>query len=453
VKTRSAPLWKIRQPPPLRSGYNRIGSNVSPISGNEGFWMRLDRRSLFIFAPILIMLVWVAPATADTVRTGQTPSGAFYRIVVPDVWNGGLIIWNHGFSLSPIGPVSPEETEPVEFFALPQGYAVAASSYSQPGWAVFKTNQDLEQMVAVFENEFGLPNQIILTGASLGGIVTAAALEKADLHNVTGALTLCGAVAGSRNWDGGLDLRLAYDMVCDIKKARIPGGAKGLEKNSTLTPKDVEKAVNKCFGLNKTASKRKRKQKGRLAKLLELTQIPESFVHTNMAYVTFAMADLVYDKQKMKGKQGAGNADVDYGDADANAEITRFKPKKSKARRLAKNYSPNGNVGEAKIVSLHTDKDGLVIVENESEWAKVVPEDQLTVGVVVEDVPSHCGFSAGEFVGAWQALQAWIGGAPQPTAADLQSSCRDWAVLVGGPCRIDPDFEIPDMDDRIRPRG
>ncbi|MCP4203626.1 MAG: hypothetical protein GY769_17030 [bacterium] len=414
--------------------------------------MRSSHRSLYILPTLLLALVWTAPAWADTERAGQTASGAHYRFIVPDAWNGGLVIWNHGFSLSPIGPVSAQDTELVELFALPQGYAVAASSYSLTGWAVFKTNQDLEQMVRAFEDEFGVPNEVLVVGASLGGIVTAAALEKADLGDVTGALTICGAVAGSRNWDGALDMRLVYDMVCDAKKTRIPGGAKGLDKNSSLGQRDVAKAVNACFGLNKAAGKRKNKQKKRLAKFLELTQIPGSFVHTTMAYVTFAMADLVYDRKKMKGKQGVGNANVNYGDADTNASIERVKPKKSKARKLLKNYTPSGNVGDVKIVSIHTDKDGLVIVENEREWAKVVPREQLSIGIVVEDEPSHCGFSKAEIIGSWEALQSWIEGSPRPTAEDLQASCHFWGLFVGGACRFDPDYEIPDMDGRVRPR-
>ncbi len=417
--------------------------------------MQSSQRQLARIVPLLAFLSYPSLAGAQAVAEGQTASGAHYRLVVPDGWNpaDGLVVWNHGFSLSPVGPVDVDETALIEAFALPQGYAVAASSYSLAGWAVFRTNQDLEQMVGAFEDEFGVPDEVILTGASLGGIVTAAALERADLGNVTGALTICGAVGGSRNWNGGLDLRLLYDAVCDLRKARIPGGPKGLEKNSNLTTAKVAKAVNACFGLNKPENQRKNKQKKRLAKFLDLAKIPENFVHRNMAYVTFAMADLVYDRRKMKGKQGAGNQNVDYGDADINRRIERFQPKNSKARKLGRNYTPSGNVGDVKIVSIHTDKDGLVIVENESEWAKVVPADQLTVGIVVEDVPSHCDFSNAEIIGAWDALRNWVGGGPQPSPEDLQVSCRSWEPFVGGPCRIDADYEIPDMDTRIRPRG
>ena len=155
----------------------------------------------------------------------------------------------------------------------------------------------------------------------------------------------------------------------------------------------------------------------------------------------------------MGGKQGAGNENVDYGDAAVNEDIERFSPKESRAKRLGNFYTPNGDVGDVKILSLHTDKDGFVFVENESELASVVPPDQLTIGVVVEDTPTHCGFQDSELLGAWDALLAWIDGGPQPTGETLQTSCRAWVPLFGDTCRFDPDFVIPDMDSRIRPRG
>ena len=46
----------------------------------------------------------------------------------------------------------------------------------------------------------------------------------------------------------------------------------------------------------------------------------------------------------------------------------------------------------------------------------------------------------------------WLDGAPQPDADDLQRNCRAVDTLFPGPCRFDPDYEIADMDGRIRPR-
>ena len=61
------------------------------------------------FALLLLSLsgfLFTANANAQTVLDGQSDGGAYFRIVVPDVWNGDLVIWNHGFSLGPIGPVT-----------------------------------------------------------------------------------------------------------------------------------------------------------------------------------------------------------------------------------------------------------------------------------------------------------------------------------------------------------
>ncbi len=406
-----------------------------------------------LFATLLVAFVGGA-AFAQTDFEGQTAGGAFYKITVPNGWQpaDGLVIWNHGFSLSPPGPVS--DLGPLVDIQLSEGFAVAASSYRQAGWALFKTNQDLEALVAAFEANVGVPDHIILTGASLGGAVTGFALEKAKLDNVSGAFMFCGAVAGSRNWDGAFDLRLLYDTVCgNIPEATIAGGATGLEKNSVLTPDAVGAAVNACTGVDLPKKKRTKAQKKNLKKLIDLTGLPESFIQTDMGFATFGLTDLIHDKGKLKGKQGVGNDSVDYGDDDINDSIERIPAKKKPARKLGKKYTPSGKVGDVKIISLHTDKDGLVIVENQSEYASVVPADYLTVGIVVESTPSHCGFSATEVLAGWETLRQWLDGAPQPSAAGLQANCQALEGLIGGPCRIDPNFVIPDMDGRVRPRG
>ena len=108
-------------------------------------------------------------------------------------------------------------------------------------------------------------------------------------------------------------------------------------------------------------------------------------------------------------------------------------------------------------MSLHTDGDGLIIVENESEYQSVVPASNLTVAIVDEAGNTHCEFNEAEVIGGWVALTSWVAGAAQPTAADVQGLCQ-LAVLggagtvPGGMCRIDPGFVIPDMDGRIPPR-
>lgn len=393
------------------------------------------------------------PVRAGTVIEGETGDGAFFRIEVPDPWNGDLVIWNHGFDLET--PAPPVDPGPLADLQLAEGFAVAASSYRQRGWAVFKTRNDLQNLLDIFKFEVGTPGRIFVTGGSLGGLVTAAAVEDAHLGNVVGALTVCGAVAGSRNWDGALDLRLIYDAVCEgVPDAEIPGGAEGLPAGSTLTDRDIALAVNACTGVALPPGLRTPDQADRLQRILETARVPESFLLVDMVFATLAMSDLVHDPQKLAGHIGTGNAGVDYGDPFVDGAIARVSPHPGAAKRLFRNYTPTGDVGGTRIVSLHTDKDGLVVVENESAYAAVVPQGSLTTAIVVEAAPSHCGFTDAEAVAGWESLRGWADGAPQPSALGIQLTCQALeAVGFAGPCRIDPAFAIPPLDSRIRPRG
>lgn len=410
---------------------------------------------------LLAALIVLVPGTAmaQTQLTGSTPSGSFYRIIVPDGWTpaNGLVIWNHGFDLGAVD--QPNETDdmgPLLDVQLAQGYAVAASSYSLNGWAVFQTVTDLEEMVAVFEQEVGVPDQVIVYGASLGGLVTIQAIEQADLGNVVGALPICGAISGSRSWDGAYDLRLLYDAICgDVPGAAIPGGVTGLPfpPDPNFDELAMAGAVNACTGILAPPELRTQEQTDRLNTLLEVAQLPESFILTDMGFATFGIADLIYDPRKMAGALPLANADVVYGDETLDATIQRVPVDQTARSRFMDNYVPTGRVGDVKIVSIHTNGDGLVLVESQSEYASAVPAGNFSLGIVVEDEPTHCGFTAAETVGAWESLRAWVAGAPQPTAAALQAACQAAdSPLFPGPCRIDPEFEVPDLDERVRPR-
>jgi hypothetical protein len=411
----------------------------------------MKRASMVLSLLALLSLGLPAPGGADTVLTGQIGK-AYYRIVKPDNWNGGLVFWNHGFTLNNPAPVT--DMGPLAAQQLAQGYAVAASSYRMRGWALFKTDDDLEDVYNVFVENFGVPGRVIVTGASLGGIVTASALERAQIGNVMGALSLCGALAGSRNWDGAVDARLIYDVLCSaVPGAALPGGAEGLPFRSNISQAQMAGAVNVCFGILLPPQNRTRPQRMRLASFMQLTGLPENFVLTDMGFATFALADLTHDMAKLRRRIGAGNATVVYGDPVVDATIERAWPEFGAGQDLRENFTPRGEVGNARIVSLHTDKDGLVIVENEHEYAEVVPAANLTTAIVVEATPTHCSFSNAETLAAWESLRTWVEmGFPQPTAGSIQNLCQALAPQVGGPCRIDPNFVIPDMDGRIRPR-
>jgi hypothetical protein len=417
------------------------------------------KRFIGVMALVVAFVGVVGTASyGDTVLEGTTDGGAFFKIVVPTAWNGDLVIWDHGFSLSPVGPVS--DLGPLSSLQLSEGYAVAASSYQQIGWALFHTKNDLQNMFGVFKANFGEPNRVLINGASLGGIVTDQADEKANLGNVVGAYPICGVHAGSINWNGSLDLRLLYDLVCsNTPAAAIPGGTTGLPAPGfpgySFTNTQLALAVNACTGVLQPPATRTPTQSANLNQLLSLTQLPESFLLTDMGFSLYGLSNLIFDPAKLDGGQGVGNANVNYdGGNFVDQNITRVATNPGAANRLNNNYVASGNVGNTKIVSLHTDKDGLVLVENENFYASVVPAGNLTTAIAVETTPTHCGFTAAETLAGWEALRGWVAGGPQPTAQDVQNTCLFVAATTPGtgPCRIDPSFVIPPLSDRIRPR-
>jgi hypothetical protein len=400
---------------------------------------------------LLMTALWLpALALADTTITGEK-KGAFYQITVPTVWNGDLVINNHGFDFNPPGP-NPGLGSLAPLM-LAQGYAVAASSYSNCCWSLFSTKKDLNRLLEIFEDNFGEPDNVIVHGGSLGGIVSAQAVEKLDVEPV-GAYPICGALAGSRSWDGAIDLRLVYDAICGaVPGGSLPGGATGLPAPGFppgLSTAAIAGAVHTCTGVLAPAAFRTPAQQSRLDLIKSVTTLPENFIVTDMVFVTNGLSNLIFASDKLDGGQGVGNIGVTYNDAGVDASIQRVAYTNKARKELGKNFTPKGSVGATKIVSIHTDGDGLVIVEQEKEYQDVVPASNLSVGIVNEAGNTHCGFTAPELTAGWEELRDWIAGGPQPTAADLQARC-----LTLGPaaqCRIDPAYVLADMDTRIPPR-
>jgi hypothetical protein len=168
--------------------------------------------------------------------------------------------------------------------------------------------------------------------------------------------------------------------------------------------------------------------------------------------VTNGLSNLIFAADKLNGGQGVGNVGVTYNDAGVDAGIQRVAANKQAAQRLEKNFTPKGDVGATKIVSIHTDGDGLVIVENEEDYADKVPAANLSVGIVDEVVPSHCGFTSPELIGGWESLRGWLAGGPQPTPTSLQAACLLSPGGSAATCRINPAYVVGEFDARIPPR-
>lgn len=386
---------------------------------------------------------------------GQTDSGAYYTIAVPENWQpqNGLVIWNHGYQgYTKTEPQPSPSLGPLEDTVLAQGYAMAASSFSQTGWAVFNSHIDNQQLYAKFLELVGQPQRIFIQGASMGGIVSMRDLEAGLIPEVEGAFLMCGAVAGAENWINAFDLRMVYEAVCNaVSGAELPTESWFEQPGLVTGELDFLDSLERCTGLISSelvggdlgVLLRSSEQNARLNKILELTQTELDFLLLDLGYAVFEIPNLVNDPTKLNGLLPFSNAGVDYGDETINSSIQRSAALPSSRQLFLQNYTPGGNIGATRVVSIHTSRDGLVGVENQRVLANLIAANQLTTAVVVEEEASHCGFSTAEGLAAWDGLQSWVAGGLQPTVQSIQDNCQS-NKNDAEQCRYDPGFTIED---------
>lgn len=420
---------------------------------------------------LLLIVLACAPCTllAATLNwEGMLDSGAYYRIAAPDDWRAGdaVVLYQHGFNSKPAS--KPPSLGPLEELMLEQGYAVAATSFRQAGWALFHAVDDNRDLLAMLQEKLGAPGNIIPFGGSMGGLIALKLAEQDGLPPVPGVLSLCPAAQGSRLWDAALDLRLAYDVVCTSSRSRLPEGAQPLPWAMDLDqiPTDLDyigdqvdalrvlAPVVRCTGLGLPPELRTSSAAQRLAQLMDFAGTDdEEFFATNLAYATFALGDLVRQPDKLAGRSPVGNIGAHYPDPMFDAGIARVEADPMAALQLRWLSDFHGNSGDTRIISLHTSGDQLVIPGNQDVLRERVPADRLVSAIVVEDEPSHCGFNPAEGMAGWQALQGWMQGGTQPSVAELQQQCQELEDGgAEGPCRFDPQAQYEAFDAVVAPR-
>jgi hypothetical protein len=424
-----------------------------------------------VLAAGIAVVAMAAPVQADQEFTGRLASGAYYHVEVPDGWQPGdaLVLYQHGLDFT--APSNPPGLGPLRAVMLAEGYAIAATSYRERGWALFGAIDDNRDLLSTFESLAGTPGEIVPFGGSMGGLVALKLAEAPGFPPVKGAYALCPAAGGARLWDAAIDLRLAFDVVCGADDAGefpqgdqpqpwaldlfdIPDGLGDLLNDALLLP--VLLPLEQCTGVNLPPLLRNDAMQRRLDELMAFAHITdEDFFVTNIAYATYVMSDLVRAADKLDDRNPFTTLGVDYAsDPKIQAGILRILGDRDAAADLHAVSDFGGAIGAAKVLSMHTSRDQLVIPGNEDFVRDAVPADQRTIAIVDEDSPTHCGFTDAEGLAGWEALRAWKDGAPQPSVDDLQQQCETLETSAGadGLCRFDPDATIVPFDDIVRPR-
>jgi pimeloyl-ACP methyl ester carboxylesterase len=125
-------------------------------------------------------------------------SGAGYLMEVPENWNGDLVLYAHGYRGE--GLELTVDPPPIRPWLIEQGFAWAASSYRANGYVPGTGARDTHALIGEFRGRVANPDRVFITGFSMGGHVTAAAIEQWP-KSFDGAVPMCGVMGDNELFD------------------------------------------------------------------------------------------------------------------------------------------------------------------------------------------------------------------------------------------------------------
>ena len=398
-----------------------------------------DGRNAFAADPAALAFDALAGVAVDTDRWTGVQGGAGYRIEVPKTgWNGKLVMYAHGYTGT--GNALVVTTPSIRRYLLEQGFAWAASSYGKNYYdvraGVEDTNalaQAFVQIAAANGRTLTAPTRTYLIGHSMGGHITAAAIEDeaaataVHKQKYDGAVPMCGVVGDTELFDYFAGYQLAAQQLAGVPAASFP----------TTDWATLVADVRTTLFASQTAFTAPTAQGAKLKEVvMNLTGGPrpifdQGFANNglqNVVWGTFGgdgtingiLNKSVIDTQRFSYRFTASDAVL----ASFNASIAKAvaAPDANRLRSDGLRWIPKVN-GEFKIpvVSLHTLGDLYVPFRMEQVYRARV-EAKGNGGWLVQRAvraPSHCDFTVAEQVGAFSAMVAWAETGVKPAGDDV----------------------------------
>lgn len=381
----------------------------------------------------------VEQATGVPVLSGEI-EGAAWIGQVPENWNGNLVIYAHGFR----GETTNLWVDPAPQFGflVEQGYAWAASSYRRnsydPGIGVEDT-KNLTTMMQDMLSERGRLGNTYLVGLSMGGHITAAAIEEYP-SIYQGAMPMCGVVGDVELFDYFLDYNVGAAAIAGID----PTFAWPDSNWSATTAKDI-RTVFSADPDGAWAGGRAQLQ-GAPSPLTEQGEAFKSFVEVGSGgeRVTFdlgwiywhALADTTGNflfntavgDGTVANRPGivAQNSDMSYQDEygfDIDDQVVRQTAAEWNRDPMDRDIPAVIVEGkpEIPVLSVHTTGDLFVPIEMQQVYAREVARNErshLLVQRAIRDV-GHCTFTPEEYQQSYTDLFNWVETGERPVGDDL----------------------------------
>lgn len=369
-------------------------------------------------------------------------NGAAYRIVVPENWNGTLLLFAHGYSPNPV--TNPDVAilgAPTEVLLLEHGYALAASGFRNAGWNVEEGIWDTQQLLVFFRQNVAHPKRVLIYGMSMGSAVALNSMEM--FHGLyDGAVPICGAAAGTLNADLKLDFTVAYAAAfgwnpnwSDI--GDLPDGEEGF-----LVYQQVMADFWGNFYQLSNPDVFARFEFMRLVNDMPLGAFyaPQGAQFAPGAVLNMMLGYYVrYELEARAGGPAAQNANHVYSLSDADRArllglgmtdpemddllgtmnaMTNIEASRS-ARQYLKRFDPDGRIMDP-VLMLHNIEDPLAIVPATQvyyESVAVQGREDLLMRVYTSR-PGHCNVTPDQVLALFTAMDEWLetGVAPTPDA-------------------------------------
>lgn len=340
----------------------------------------------------LFILFNIVQIFAQKMEKG-TLNGANYNIHIPDNWNKGLVLYAHGYESIGEGQEEEEEEEeegPDEFVQIftQRGFAYAASDFNKQGLIIKDGVEDTEALRNYFVEKYGQPALTIITGHSMGGMITIATIEKYPDH-YDGALPLCGWLAPVASLlKNGLDMLVTFDYLFGKNDGAIITGAFIPEATILeLLKKDLEKAALFAAQFD-----------------LRVEDLPAM-----IAFNQFVTKEVT----GMFGGLAVGNSQTIYSgfgneDKGINKSVKRYAAD-PKAAAYYNELTPKGAISDP-VLALHTTYDEILPVSNYEYYDMATmlngTQDLYFQQYIVRD--GHCFFKPEETGAAFDTLLEWI---------------------------------------------
>lgn len=347
------------------------------------------------------------PASAEVVVDTGTLNGAPYRIEIPAGWNGGLVMYAHGYEIvgTPFEPEIPRHADFRRAFTS-RGFAFAQSWYRGQGFAVREGIEDTEALRRHFVARYGRPDSTFVTGHSMGGLITVATIETRAAE-YDGALPFCGILAPAVDALRArlFDVLVTFDYLYPGVLTQSPRGLEDLD-----TPIPSRDSIAAAVRANPVAAEALDRRFG---------VRPQNLPGLVWFY---AVIDREL-RQRAGGNPFENRGSAYHGlgdDAAFNRGVRRYAADSAAVAYLRAWFSPTGRIADP-VLAVHTTYDAVVEPEQMDRYRALAQRagaaDRFAASYVVAD--GHCVFTPAQVGAAFDNLRAWAATGVRPAEGEI----------------------------------